>query len=164
MAENITNQDLETAEEMNNEAYIQAINELKASTISIEKYNQLRGENKKLLDALVKGEQIDIPKEEKPDIQALRNKLFNNNNDLTNLEYIDTALKLRTALIESGERDPFLPTGDKVDLTSDIIDKANTVAEGLQSIVDFAEGDSGIFTAQYQRVVKDSAIPARRRP
>lgn len=164
MAENITNQELDTAEEMNNEAYIQAINELKASTISIEKYNQLRGENKKLLDALVKGEQIDLPKEEKPDIQALRNKLFNNNNDLTNLEYIDTALKLRTALIESGERDPFLPTGDKVDLTSDIVDKANGVADGLQAIVDFADGDSGIFTAQYQRVVKDSGIPTRRRP
>lgn len=164
MAENITNQELDTAEEMNNEAYIQAINDLKATTISLEKYNQLRGENKKLLDALVKGEQIDIPKEEKPDIQALRNKLFNNDNDLSNLEYIDTALKLRTALIESGERDPFLPTGDKVDLTSDIVDKANTVAEGLQSIVDFADGDSGIFTAQYQRVVKDSGIPTRRRP
>ena len=164
MAETNLNQELETAEELNNEAYIEAINNLKASTVSLEKYNQLRGENKKLLDALVKGEQIDIPKEEKPDIQALRNKLFNTDNDLNNLEYIDTALKLRTALIESGERDPFLPTGDKVDLTSDIVDKANNVAEGLQSIVDFAEGDSGIFTAQYQRVVKDSGIPARRRP
>lgn len=163
-SQTMTNENIETVEEMNNEAYIQAINELKANSISLDKYNKLRAENKKLLDSLVSGNQIELPKEDKPDVQALRNKLFNNNNDLSNLEYIDTALKLRTALIESGERDPFLPTGDKVDLTSDIIDKANGVADGLQAIVDFAEGDSGIFTAQYQRVVKDSGIPARRRP
>lgn len=161
MAEN--EKTIETVEEMNNEQYIEAIEELKASTISLDKYNKLRAENKKLLDALVSGEQLDIPKEEKPDIKELRNKLFGDN-DLSNLEYIDTALKLRTALIENGERDPFLPIGDKVEFTADTVEKANLVAEGLQAMVDFAEGDSGIFTAEFQRKVKDTGIPARRRP
>lgn len=156
---------IETVEEMNNEAYIQAINELKANTISLDKYNKLRAENKKLLDSLVSGNQIELPtKEEKPDIQALRAKLRNTDTDLNNLEFIETGLKLRNALIESGERDPFLPIGDKTPVTSEIIEKAERVAEGLQAMVDFAEGDSGIFSAEYQRRVQDTGIPARRRP
>lgn len=155
---------IETVEEMNNEAYIQAINELKANTISLDKYNKLRAENKKLLDSLVSGNQIELPKEEKPDIKALRAKLRNTDNDLSNLEFIETGLKLRAALIESGERDPFLPIGDKTPVTSEIIEKAERVAEGLQQMVDFAEGDSGIFSAEYQRRVQDVGIPARRRP
>lgn len=157
-------ENIETVEEMNNEAYIQAINELKANTISLDKYNKLRAENKKLLDSLVSGNQIELPKEEKPDIQALRAKLRNTDNNLTNLEFIETGLKLRNALIESGERDPFLPIGDKTPVTSEIIEKAERVAEGLQAMVDFAEGDSGIFSAEYQRRVQDVGIPARRRP
>lgn len=157
-------ENIETVEEMNNEAYIQAITELKANTISLDKYNKLRAENKKLLDSLVSGNQIELPKEEKPDIQALRAKLRNTDNDLSNLDFIETGLKLRNALIESGERDPFLPIGDKTPVTSEIIEKAERVAEGLQQMVDFAEGDSGIFSAEYQRRVQDVGIPARRRP
>lgn len=163
MAELNNTNPTETVEELNNEAYIKAIEELKATTISKDAYNKLRAENKKLLDALVSGEQLDIPKEEKPDIQALRNKLFSTDSELSNYEYIDTALKLRNALIENGERDPFLPIGDKTPLTPDIIEGAQRVADGLQEMLDFAEGDSGVFTAEYQRRVKDSSIPRPKR-
>ena len=47
-----------TVEEMNNEQYIAAIEELKASTVSRDAYNKLRNENKQLLDALVSGQQL----------------------------------------------------------------------------------------------------------
>lgn len=160
MAEN--EKTLDTVEEMNNEQYIQAIEELKSTTIGLDKYNKLRAENKKLLDALVSGEQLEPTTEVKPDIKELRNKLFGDN-DLSNLEYIKTTLDLRNALIENGERDPFLPVGDKAPLTADIVEGAQKVAEALQEMVDFADGDSGIFTAEYQRRVKDSGIPRPRR-
>lgn len=141
--------------------YVAAIQELQNNTVSKEQYQKLRAENKKLLDALVNGQQIETPKEEKPDIAALRKKLFNKDGNLSNLEYVDTALKLRTALIEAGERDPFLPYGDRVTVTAEMYDKAQAVAEGLQECVDFADGDSGIFTAQLQRITKD-VLPGRR--
>ena len=79
----------------------------------------------------------------------------NKDKTMTNLEYISNALKLRTALLERGERDPFLPYGDKVALTADQYDKANQVATVLQECIDFADGDSGIFTAELQRRTKD---------
>ena len=122
-----------TVEEMNNEQYIAAIEELKASTVSRDAYNKLRTENKQLLDALVSGQQLpQTQTEEKPSVEDLRKKLFaTDGNDLSNLEYVETALSLRNSLIEAGERDPFLPYGDKVDITSDQIDTAEKVANAL---------------------------------
>lgn len=142
--------------------YVAAIQELQNNSVSKTKYEKLRTENKKLLDALVSGQQIDLPKEEKPNIDELRKKLFNKDANLSNLEYVDTALKLRNALIEKGERDPFLPVGDRVSETAEMYDIAQRVADGLQACVDFAEGDSGIFTAQLQRITKDTPVKRRR--
>ncbi len=158
MAEQITT----TVEEMNNEQYIAAIEEMKANTVSRDAYNKLRNENKQLLDALVSGKELPQEPVAKPSVSDLRKKLFGGQ-DMSNLEYVETALSLRDVLIENGERDPFLPYGDKVDITPDQIDAANKVAAGLKEMVDFAEGDSGVFSAEYQRRVKDVAIPRGRK-
>ena len=152
-----------TVEEMNNEQYIAAIEELKASTVSRDAYNKLRNENKQLLDALVSGQEPPQKPVEKPSIDEMRKKLFNIDGTMSNLEYVENVLSLRDALIESGERDPFLPYGDKVDITTEQIDAANRVASGLREMADFAEGDSGVFSAEYQRKVKDTSIPRGRR-
>lgn len=140
--------------------YIQAITELKANTVSKELYNKLKAENKNLLDALVNGQQIDAPAST-VDLDEIRKKLFNVDGNLTNLEYVKSMLELRTELMARGERDPFLPVGEKVRDSAEMYEAAQRVADGLQYCVDFAEGDSGIFTAQLQRITKDP--PIRRR-
>lgn len=141
--------------------YIQAITELKANTVSKEQYiKKLKAENKNLLDALVNGQQIDAPAST-VDPDEIRKKLFNADGNLSNLEYVKAMLELRTELISRGERDPFLPVGEKVRDSAEMYAAAQRVADGLQYCVDFAEGDSGIFTAQLQRITKDS--PIRRR-
>lgn len=137
--------------------YIEAINEMKQNSVDKKLYVKLQAENKKLLNALVEGKQIDVPKEEPVNINDLRKKLFTE--ELNNLEYIDTTLKLRDALMEKGEPDPFLPYGDKVNLTQDTIDRAQHTADVLQECVEFADGDSGIFTAELQRRTIE-AMPA----
>lgn len=161
--ENTTPDIPSTVEEMNNEQYIAALNDLRASTVSRDAYNKLRAENKQLLDALVSGQEIPQKPEEKPSVADLRKRLFSADCELSNLDFVETSLALRDALIESGERDPFLPYGDRVDLTTEQIETANKVAAGLREMVDFADGDSGVFTAQYQRLVKDVSIPRARR-
>ena len=160
MSEELTN--VSQQENVNDSVdYIEAIKEMKQNSVDRSAYDKLKSENKKLLDALVNGQQIDAPKEEKPDITELRKKLFNKDGNLSNLEYVETALELRNALIDAGERDPFLPYGDRVTVTAEMYDKAQAVADGLQECVDFADGDSGIFTAQLQRITKD-VLPGRR--
>lgn len=146
-----------------NADYVAAIQELQNNTVSKDVYAKLKAENKKLLDALVSGEKIDIPEEKPVDVNELRKKLFNKDSQLTNLEYVDTALKLRTALIEKGERDPFLPIGTHVNESPEMYAKAQNVADILQDCVDFADGDSGVFTARYQSLVKDNIVPGRGR-
>lgn len=160
MAEEIKNQSVSEQEKVNDGIdYIEALKEMKQNSVSRESYDKLKSENKQLLDALVQGKEIELPKEEKLDVNELRKKLFNKDASLSNLEYVDTALKLRKALIENGERDPFLPYGDRVDTTAEHYAKAETVANVLQECVDFADGDSGIFTAELQRRTKE-AMPA----
>ena len=152
-----------TGSEVDNSSYIEAIKEMKSNYVPKEKLAKLESENKQLLDALVNGKEIEMPKQEaKVDVNELRKKLFNKDTQLSNLEYIETALELRDALIESGERDPFLPSGEKVQLTAEHYDKAENVAQVLKDCVEFADGDSGIFTAELQRRTKDS-MPSYRR-
>lgn len=142
--------------------YIEAIKEMKQNSVNRAEYDKLKKENKQLLDALVDGKEIEIKKEEPVDISKLRKELFNKDSQLSNLDYVSSALKLRNALIEKGERDPFLPYGEKVTLTAEHYDKADQVATVLQECVDFADGDSGIFSAELQRRTKD-AMPVIRR-
>jgi hypothetical protein len=144
--------------------YIDAINELKANSVDKESYDKLRAENQKLLASLISGNKIEEPEiEVKYDPNELRKKLFNKDQSLSNLEYIDTALKLRDALIQKGERDPFLPVGSRVDENVEQHETAERVASILQECVDFAQGDSGIFSAELQRRTSDIMPPRRGR-
>jgi hypothetical protein len=148
-------------EELNNESkqdnvndsidYIETIKEMKRNSVTRESYEKVKAENKQLLDALVHGKDIEIKKEEPAEINQLRKDLFNKDKQMTNLEYVSTALKLRDALLEKGERDPFLPVGEKVSLTAEHYETADKVATVLKECVDFAAGDSGIFSAELQR-------------
>lgn len=154
----VNNNELDTTQH-----YIDTIAEMKKNSVKRDEYDKLRSENRRLLDALASGKEIEMPKEEKLDVNELRKKLFGKNADLSNIDYVDTALKLRNALIERGERDPFLPTGSHVSETADMYEKAQNVADLLQDCVDFADGDSGVFTARYQSMVKDTVLPGRGR-
>ena len=136
--------------------YISAIQEIKQNSVDRESYDKVRAENKKLLDALVNGKDIEIKKEEPVDVNQLRKDLFNKDKQMSNLDYVSTALKLRDALIEKGERDPFLPIGEKVSLTAEHYETAERVATVLKECVEFADGDSGIFSAELQRRTQDT--------
>lgn len=132
--------------------YIEAIKEMKANSVSKEAYVKLQQENKQLLNSLVNGQEIEIKKEEPVDIDGLRQKLFSaKKHDMTNLEYVSNALKLREALIEKGEMDPFVPSGKKIHPTDDDFKKADKVASVLQECVDYADGDAMVFTDELKR-------------
>lgn len=137
--------------------YIDALNQLKQNSVEREKYEALRAENKKLLDSIVNGQTIEQTVVESPkNIQEMRNSLFNEEN--SNLDYITKALDLRDALIERGEPDPFLPYGKQIVPTEEDINAANRVAAVLKECVDYAEGDSAVFTNELQRRTLDVKV------
>ena len=136
--------------------YLAAINELKQNSVDRSKYEELRAENKKLLDSIVNGTEVALPHEDKKSIEELRANYLKE--DQTNLEYITNALKLREALMSEGKPDPFLPIGEQILPTDEDVATANKVASVLQECVDYAEGDSSVFTNELQRRLIDVKI------
>lgn len=143
-------------EVVDNTDYIAAIKELKENSVDRSKYDALKAENKKLLDSIVNGTEVALPKEEKKSIEDLRAAYLKE--DQSNLEYITNTLKLREAIIAEGKPDPFLPIGEQIMPTDSDIATANKVAQVLQECVDYAEGDSAVFTNELQRRLVDVKI------
>lgn len=137
--------------------YLAAINELKQNSVDRQKYEELKAENKKLLDSIVNGTEVALPQDEKKSIEELRANYLKE--DQSNLDYISNALKLREALMAEGKPDPFLPLGEQILPTDEDIATANKVASVLQECVDYAEGDSNVFTNELQRRLVDVKLP-----
>ena len=136
--------------------YLAAINELKQNSVNREDYNKLKAENKKLLDSIVNNVPVEVQSPQRKSIEELRAAYLKE--DQTNLEYISNALKLREALISEGKPDPFLPIGEQILPTDEDVAAANKVAAVLQECVDYAEGDSAVFTNELQRRLVDVKI------
>lgn len=136
--------------------YIDTIKTLKQNSVDRSKYEELRAENKKLLDSIVNGTEVAQPVEEKKSVEELRANYLKE--DQSNLEYITNALKLREALMAEGKPDPFLPIGEQILPTDEDVATANKVASVLQECVDYAEGDSNVFTNELQRRLVDVKI------
>lgn len=162
MNENNTNIN-ETAIENTEIDYIAAINELRANSVDREKYNKLKDENQRLLDTLVSGGQIEVPTEEKVDINQLRKELYSDGGNLSNLDYWTKTMELREALMDAGKPDPFIPQGKNIVATDSDRAAAQKVADGIQHCIDVADGDSLIFTNELQRILVDTIPTTRRR-
>ena len=151
--------------EDNTQDYLAAIKELKQNSVDRSEYDKLRAENKKLIDAVVNGqpgqEEPVFTKHSKEQIDDLRNELFNSPRELNNLEYITKAMELREALMENGEPDPFLPVGKQISPTRDDIEGAEKVAQVYKECIEYAEGDSEVFTNELMRRTRDVKLPRK---
>ena len=151
--------------EDNTQDYIEAIQALKQNSVDRSEYDKLRAENKKLIDAVVNArpgqeEQV-VVKHSKEQIDDLRNELFNSPRELNNLEFITKTMELREALMENGEPDPFLPVGKQISPTRDDIEGAEKVAKVYQECIEYAEGDSEVFTNELMRRTRDVKLPRK---
>lgn len=154
----INDQTADTQSTTTAEDYIEAIKNLKQTTVDKSAYDSLRAENKKLLESLINGEEIQPQnKVLSESIDELRHDILQNDS-LTNLEYWDKVLKLRSALLKRGDEDPFVPQGSKVSATQADYATAEKVATIMQEMVDNAEGDPNVFLNEYQRRVKDTSM------
>lgn len=152
--------------EDNTNDYIAQIKNLKENSVSKDDYNKLKADNKKLIDALANGTQLESVVDSKVSsvdkIDELRTKLFSKGSNLNNLEYCKAAVELRDALIENGDKDPFLPFGHNVIATDSDNETSNRVATILKECIDYADGDSDIFTNELQRRTVDVVIPKKK--
>lgn len=139
--------------------YIEAINTLKKNSVSRQDYDKLKEENKTLLESILnqnpQTEANDAT--EAVDVDKIREEMFSPTSELTNLQYVENALKLRDALIAEGEPDPFLPWGAKILPTAEDEEAADRVAKVFRECVEYAQGNSEIFTNELMRRTVDAA-------
>ena len=154
MADEIITNDQGTPNEPD---YITQIEELRANSVSKDEYNKLKAEHNRAMNALINGGQIDTKESEPVDKDALRKELYCAEPNLSNLEYWQKTLQLRQAIIDEGGQDPFLPFGSKIAPTAEDVQKAENVAKVVQECIDYAQGDSRIFTNELDRMTVDSA-------
>lgn len=138
-----------------NNEYIQALQHMRETTVPKETYEKLKAENKQLLQTLVEGGTIEREEEDKESVEDLRKKLFSTDGNLNNLDYISGVLDLRDALLAEGKPDPFLPWGKDVMPTREEVEQAERVARVFRECVDYADGDSEVFTNELQRRTVD---------
>ena len=135
--------------------YLEVIKKMKENMVLKSDYDAAIAENKKLAEQLITSPNPQEQPKEKVDIKKLQDQ-FSASTQMTNLEFVSSALKLRKALIEDGKPDPFLPVGRRISPTEDDIRKANKVAEAFEYCVDAAQGDPAIFNMELMRITRDS--------
>lgn len=163
MVEENKNPSETTSEESSGVDYIEALKKMKENSVSKEQYAKLQEENKKLLQSLINGEEIEAPRQEGYEVSdeefkklvsevAPRDSLV----DLSNLAVAEKTLKIRKAILERGGNDIFTPKTRDGKVSDDAIDSAESVAAALQSAIEYAEGDSELFTNELQRMMTDA--------
>lgn len=150
--------------------YIEAIKKLKENTVEKEKYEELEAENKKLLQALIDGEQIEVEGNgEQTDInekiKQLHKEMFVDDFQGTDLDYCQKALELRKAVMErDGEdADIFLPRGHNVMISDNDREASKRVAEKMQEAIDNAQGSNKVFIALLSNEIVDDLRPTARK-
>lgn len=146
-----------------NEDYLNTIKELKANSVDRKAYDKLREENRNLLKSLVEGQTIDQPSEPEQTYDANELKTLLASGDLNNVQFIDTALKLRKTIMDDGGADPFIPSSHNYSPTRDDVETAERVAEVFQHCVDYSEGNSEVFTNELARLTRDNFNPRLRK-
>lgn len=153
--------------EQDNNDYIDTIKQLKETTVPKADYEKVKAENKKLLSTILEGGELDAAAvtPQKRSSEEIRKELFSDNaENLTNLQFAQKALELREAILDEGGIDPFVPQGHKILAEESDFAAADKVAEALQSCIDYADGDSEVFTNELMRITADiSPVSARAR-
>ena len=145
-----------TGEAVDNTDYITAIKELKQNSVDRTKYDQVVAEKKALLDALVNGEEIEVPNKAKRSIDEIRRETFKENSGLTAIQYVTNVLELREALMSEGKPDPFLPTDRNYGPHEEDYAEAQKVADVFRECLDYADGDNQVFINELNRRMVDS--------
>lgn len=136
--------------------YIEAIQSLKKNSVSRSAYEELKADNKKLVDMLTNGETLQQEVVDKPKSSSeIRAELASYDSDVGNCQYVKTALELRDALMSEGQPDPFVASTHKLTPSLEDYESADRVATVLRECLEAANGDDEYFTNELQRRTND---------
>lgn len=150
--ENVENEDTD---------YVDIVKNLKENSVDKAKYDSLKAENKKLLEALASGQQIDTGTEDELGSREEYLKAYKNNKFANDLEYWENFLNLRKATIAEYGKDPCVtgnygltPEGDRVEPAYGEEEAIQEAMDTIEGFIEEAQGDAAIFSTLMQSALK----------
>ena len=133
--------------------------DFKKKFVSREKYEEAVRRGDEYLNAIMNNREEEIAraasgKDESVNPDEIARKLFCEDNNMSDIEYVQNALDLRDARIKAGERDPFLPDN----YTDEDVEVAENVADVFRECIKVSDGDNGAFIALLQSRMKEAKI------
>ena len=148
------------------ENIVQALAELKRNSVSKEEYERVLKLNKDLVEQMVNEQEVETNVETNTNydeiIKEAQTKLFSGDADLNNLEFCETALQLRDAVLAKTGEDIFVGRGHNISPDESDYEKAENVATVMRECIEYAQGDSSIFTMELQRRTNE-VLPNKKR-
>lgn len=129
------------------------IKNLKDNTVPKEEYQKQVEKNKLLMKQIISGGGA-TESEEAIDLEETRKLLFENPENLSDLDIWTNILKLRKERLDKENVDIFLPRGNKTHYTREDIESASHVAEVIGQIIEDSEGNATMFKALLNNAIK----------
>ena len=148
---------------MDTSQYISAINEMRNNSVSRDKYNKLKEDNRQLLDALINGGQIEVPTaEEKKSAQELVNEFRElagrKKGKPLDVEFSEKLIEMRDAFLEETGDDLFLPSNP----TDVDYKNAQDVEAFFRTCLEAADGNNDVYEREMSRhLVEYPALPTK---
>ena len=133
-------------------SYAEALKKVRDSSVPKEVYDKLNAYHQNLLKMTMDNRQLHQEDPEEPvSIEDLRKDLLSER--LTNYDFAEKALKLRSETIKQGRPDPFVsPTSDRYEEDAR---EAKRVADLLQDTLDYCKDNHELFSAVLTSRLRD---------
>ena len=140
--------------------YINAIQELKNSTVSRELYNRVVQENTSLINTLASGGSVvadaNLPK--RKTAQECREALWGKNPPKTQCDFVERSLELREAVLAETGEDCFVPKGHHIQPSPQSYESGERTARIYRECLDYANGDDEAFINELNRRMVDNPM------
>ena len=144
-----------TLEEDYIEQIAQLKNKLDNDTVSLDEYNKVRADNKRLIENYINGvrekEAEEVPEES---IEDLAKDI--KSGTLNNLDYWTKSLKYRDSYKEMYGVDPWLPAGRDYQYNASDAASADYLYETVKECIDNCDGNSAVFSTLLEGRIQKS--------
>lgn len=136
-----------------NLAYINAIQELKETTVNRKLYTKLKEERDALIQSLANGETLPTGEAKQERTLAECREAFIEKTT-SSCERAEKLLALREAAMREGYPDPIVATGHHLTPTPAHYQRAQEIADIYRECLDYADGDDEVFMNElYRRII-----------
>ena len=152
MADEMTNQ-----EQGMEQDYLAQIQEMKKNSVSREVYDKMRDENKRLLEAIVNGEQLEQKQAETPKMRTpdeVYQDFVVSDKPRSDIERAKLWIEYRESCKAAGEPEPYVSNRKKPSAAE--LESIDNTQRVLEHCLEYSNGNEEIFSTELKRLLIDT--------